>query len=689
MTDAETRTAIATSGETRSRAELDEIVLGDVSIPVRSIQRTDTSRFEGKVTFGDYTVDSDQLMSTWAQNSWIGGMMIDEHTEGATDQRFRWARAWTQSHRAMTLPLAVATASPAHTPPPAYATTKFFPWGFTPTSVTRSQVVPVGAWESYALVVNGRKLSRVHVGNSTVTAAGDLADEAYERGAWHIDPGGATSPALWIPMGQAGIQAYNPDTGTIHPVDTTVSPVAAVAWDNRLYVLERRLWGSSQLGGGFLNYMDLTGTWTATSPTRTLPYEENPLGMELFWDRNGSKVVVILTDKQVWYYQPDADQLVPLGLEVPKGLINPHGLAAWRDDGLYVRMTNGTRRLSSAGVITDMGLDRDDGYLDPETVDFGVTPGAELYIPTLNALMATVTRTVVGGTGGADVLAWNEAGWHHLARIDPGTLDFFKLTTGLVMGYNDFEYLVVGSAVNTGDPDGLYIVRLPYGVHAPRKTPWLTRYASTGEYYSGWFDAGMRNFYKAWSQVEIYLTDPLDGTTTPPGTVDVYYRTESDTDTWVHLGATDTYGRNVFQMPTAVSDVGVTSLKIELKLELTDTTGASPLFKTPIIEATVLKFIKLAQHGSAWQAYVALSDYTLWRGLGPTQIDDYLSRLTSEGSTDGPFVTMIHKRNKDGEPSTHRVRVAQWQRSEMPGDVPYGDGVLNIIAVPVAEIPGA
>ena len=47
---------------------------------------------------------------------------------------------------------------------------------------------------------------------------------------------------------------------------------------------------------------------------------------------------------------------------------------------------------------------------------------------------------------------------------------------------------------------------------------------------------------------------------------------------------------------------------------------------------------------------------------------------------------MIHlARTEDGweERGRHRIRVAQWQRSEATGKNPYGDGVLNIIAVKI------
>ena len=40
-----------TMGERRRRAEGDEFVLDNASIPAASVQATDTSRFEGKVTF--------------------------------------------------------------------------------------------------------------------------------------------------------------------------------------------------------------------------------------------------------------------------------------------------------------------------------------------------------------------------------------------------------------------------------------------------------------------------------------------------------------------------------------------------------------------------------------------------------------------------------------------------------------
>src|SRR5690606_31799606 len=95
--------------EDRIRAETGEVVTDDVSLPVDSVQGTDLSRFEPKVTIGDYSLDSDQQLSSWIISSLVGGALVHDHVEGATDQRFRFGTAWTLHPGQLALPPKVET----------------------------------------------------------------------------------------------------------------------------------------------------------------------------------------------------------------------------------------------------------------------------------------------------------------------------------------------------------------------------------------------------------------------------------------------------------------------------------------------------------------------------------------------------------------------------------------------------
>jgi hypothetical protein len=404
--------------------------------------------------------------------------------------------------------------------------------------------------------------------------------------------------------------------------------------------------------------------------------------------------------------QDEAASVVPLGLAYPLSDAAGEAAAVWRDDGLYVADTLAITRLSTAGVITPVGLDRDDGF--QLVADFGDEAGLDAIdthriaalAPSTNLLLAAVRGYVTSANGVTSsrnvLLGWNEAGWHYVAALDRDTTGGAAFEPcGLLIADGRSAYVAVtgsrpaDAADASAQSGSISLTDLPEGLHAPRAR--LTRqpvsFAPEGVLLTGWIDASMRNFFKAWSHVEVTLARVSPHDAAPPGAVDVAYRTEDDPATWHLLGTADQFGRNVFPINTINGvDRGLMSSRIELMLTLRDTTGATPLAETPIVESLVLKFIKLAQHGSAWQAYVALSDYDTHRNVGPTQLDDFLSRLSAEGSAYGPYSSMIHlAKTEEGweEKGRYRVRVAQWQRSEGTGKVPYGDGVLNIIQVPI------
>lgn len=709
MSDAETYAALANANDDREWAEHDELIIDEVSIPIRSIQRTDTSRFEGKLTFGDYSIDSDQLLSTWAQTNWVGGMNIANHAEGATDASFRYARAWTMSHRQLTLPLASKAVTLTFSSSlqnvadqTAAAILQINTGGASGTGLPYKMwlwndeaTIPLGSRFEMIYAACGDNLSAVNGATLTASSIGQLAAIPVNEGAWYS----TSDPALlWIPLGSNGIQTYNPTNDTIGTVDTDIDAVAVKVWDKKLFALTVQ---------NRLRVYDLTGNWDAgTNDDLLLPYEEIPRNLVEFYDRSGNPSLAIVTTHQVWIYDPDAEVIVPLGMRYPFSRQAGRASAMWRDDGLYVSHGLGVNRLSQGGVRTAMGLDRQEGYQVAAITDeySGATwpqnPAIWSMVGAENFLVAGVSGFKDGTTSHEhDIVAWNTAGWHHIASLHTTDDEFFVPGHMIVADGLDTYQIVVGQRLpgatdSTTTTPKLHIIKIPQDFHAPLANV-LDQdllFEPQGVFYTGWFDAAMHNFYKAWSHFEVYLRDPEDGTTSPVGDVKVYYRTEQDVDTWTLLGTADDFGRNILKFGVT-DDVsyGTISLKIELKLVITHEEGASasPQPDSPVIEGISLKFIKLAQEGSAWQAIVPLSDFNDWRGNGPTDIDEFLSKLSAEGSSKGPFSRMIHKIAADGTSATYRIRVAQWQRAELPGIAPLGDGVLNIIEVPVVDITGA
>ena len=689
------------SGETRTRALADQVLSDNVPLPVASVQGTDLSRFEGKVTFGDYSVDSDQQMSSWILTSWVGGALLDEHTEGATEQQFRWGHAWTMNPRQLALPPLARGYTPLHGSDVAISSGDARANG--PLSIP---LIEMGGAMYFSTGRNLKRLTgnRYAWGNMDFTRVGTLAGYPQHRaasiGRQTVELLGETLlfSGFMIPLGEDGVQLVTvtpAGTPDIQPVNTDVKAMAVVEWDNKVFALTTDGYLRRYLG------VDAYTEWEAPNQDLRLPFDEYPRGLEVFYDRSGDQTVFIVTDKGLWAYDPDAQQIYRSSLTFPRHQNNGLGFCQWRDDALYISTGLGSARYTRDGVRTDMGLDREDGIPAEE---FGAEWGAVLTNPkmpvpsytildmvgTQNFLAAIVqmgTRTVGSNLYGYyAVVVWNEAGWHVIhtgievtstsnnAVAYPSRM----LVTESVGGYR----LWWGTAARKHSQDpptgaattvspGLTTVAIPRDFHGPKHRVLQTvdEFNKTGWITTGWFDAGMKGFQKTFSHFEVYLKDPGDGKAVG-GTVSVSYRTKSDPATWHFLGNATTYGRTV--MPFGVEPDGfprgITDSEIDFRIDLSSTTNN----RSPIVEALILKFIKLPQPGRAWILNIPFDAENQY-GMGPQEVDDYLAAKTYEGG--------FTKLTVGDRP--YRVRYAQHQMVEGTGEVPFKTATVNVVTCPV------
>jgi len=669
-------------GERREHAEGDEFILDGASIPAASVQATDTSRFEGKVTFGDYTKDSDQLMSSWILTNWAGGGLINSHIEGATDNRFRWSTAWTMNSEQLALlpkQERFEVGDPYSIPDPdgqgAISNTIIEAFG--------------GIYFS-----SGRDLwkltgDRYTLTNLTWTKIGTFEGRPNTKGV-------LVTETMFAVGTDAGMQFVH-SNDTIDPVDED-DPVIAnsvLMWDGKLFATERT--------GHLRIYIPSAAAWDPKTDDLKIPAEEGRfLFLAEFWDRGGDPAVAIATQHRIWFYDANNQTLIPTTIRIPFHHNNAIGFTAWRDDALYYSTGLGVMRYTRDGVRTDVGMDRDDGL--PDEVMRGVWRNENLasirshtindMVPSYNYLIASANLganleerdCAFGYAVSSKIMAWNEAGWHTLADTDtfaPEADGYIKFAGNLMVTTSVGGYrLWWGETVARTDPQpwagnpkpvgvpAIHTIELPRAFHGPRQKVLsaIGAFQPTGQLYSGWFDSGMRGFDKTWSHLEVYLSDPGDGLPVG-GTVEVRYRLHPS-DEWRVLGTATEYGINVlpFGIDADGFPRGETSREIELLLNLS--TGDET--RSPIVSAVILKYIKLPLEGRAWIATIDL-DAENMKGLGPREIDEYLSRKTYEGG----FTRLTHHRMEK------RIRIAQHQIVEGTGDNPFMRATVNMIEVPL------
>lgn len=692
--------------EDRIRAETGEVVTDDVSLPVDSVQGTDLSRFEPKVTIGDYSLDSDQQLSSWIISSLVGGALIHDHVEGATDQRFRFGTAWTLHPGQLALPPKVETLEIG-------------------TEIDEEDADAVGPISMPLIEINGVVYvaagKEVHkITGHRYLSGGFTVEKVDDLPAYAVGPAcmGPTPETYFVPMGEAGVaimgsHLHAEDDDTFIDDDDTVLAVSVVHWD-------RKVWAAT-LDGYLRVYAEGESgwAWEAASDQLRVAADEVPRGVEVFYDREGNLTLFLVTDKRLWGYDPENSLLYPSTVTMPKHHNNALGFTQWRDDALYVSTGFGVVRTSRDGVRTFMGLDRDRGIppeaLGQEWGDSGTLDVPSRCITSLtdsnNYLIATVAagkvipphpdlvedpddpqpepEELIGGR--SYVAVWNEAGWHILAEnitwlpdsLEAVAYPTHALVTETVGGYR--VWWGMGAMHDNSEATGpawlgkpvLHTMALPRNFHGPQHAIMDQHHAFAPRGYirTGWFDAGMKGFDKTASHLEVYLAEPEDddpGQEPQPlqGGVDVLYRIGAKPREWISLGSATKYGRNVF--PFGVDgdgfSRGITDQRIEFEFRL----YTNDENQTPVIEAIILKFIKIPLPSRAWTLTVPL-DLENYRGMGPQEMDDYLARKTYEGG----FSKMYH-----GD-RAYRVRFSQHQMLEGTGDERFKVATVNIVTVPV------
>ena len=334
-------------GDERLQAEADEIVLDGISIPAVTLTESYTSRFENKVVFGDYSKDSDQLLSTWVQSNWSGGLLTDKRLEGATDERGRWGKAWTMNAEQLALP-------------PRHERLQFGPVIASGNADARGPIsMPLIEIQGVLYVAMGKELWKVtaspHIySNVLTTMVGDLTGYAQGRAVF-ANPHDDTE--FMIPLGGDGVALVHSHThgatpDTVASTDPAIHALAMEWWDGKQFALTQE---------GYLRIRFVGSGWDAASDDMRLFSGEQPRNLTVFFNNAGETAIYLVSDRRLWAYDHEVGKIYPSTLTWPKHHNNGLGFTAWRDDALYVSSGLAVTRYTRDGVRTDMGLDRDDG----------------------------------------------------------------------------------------------------------------------------------------------------------------------------------------------------------------------------------------------------------------------------------------------------------------------------------------
>lgn len=616
-----------------------------------SVTQTNLARFLGKVTFGDYSLDSDPIISSWIISSFLSGFGNLDLKEGVDDSSF-----WTgnlETRRAQQISLLPKT----------------WDYGLTPEA---SNAYPLGDYPAAAPLFYAAfdtLLRRWNKTGKTFDAIGDL-------GAVPVNLAFEWGSLLYIPLGNNGYATYNQGTNTITP-SNAVKVVAFQYWDHFLVALTT---------DGKLRFLDRAGVWEAevnNSDDVQLPSGRTPRHLVSFRNQQGEPTLHIVTDRDLWAYDRDVPRIYKTDLEFPVHPEQGRAACNWRGDSIYVSVGTGIHGYNG-NTITSMGPD----------YRFGLPAGLRGLItsltPEYNSLLALIQGEIPVGQstdGGelhpqnpsyqdlpkafpnADVRSciarWNQQGWH-MAWVSPGA---GGVPTWSIISQADGEYRLWWGY------DGKMLTQtLPISFSGPKvgMQVGVDQFEATGELITGWFDADMPAFDKALSHVELALDDVFEnGTQT--GSIAIQYQVDFD-PTWKDLGSANRPGLHIFPFGMSEVEGGMFSYgesMRRMRYRFLFNQPAGQMLMSPILDKMITKFVKIPIQQNSWQFSVNLD--AEYGQEGPQETWDFVAAELSSLK----FTTLSVGSD------TYRVRIAQLSGNRATGIDPRSAMNLNLVEIPI------
>lgn len=638
------------------KAEYGIAVLAGVRIPIIDpVPETNLARFQPKLTLGDHTRDSDDLISVWVQSSWLGGGQV--FTNNAASQNERWWDSDLDTERSNMLALRTKT---YETYAPSGVTGTFYPlrdyngtfYGCWDTTLCSYD--PVTGWTDTTL---------------NLTAAPVERGEVYDG-------------KLYIPMGAGGLMAFDDGPVTVTNVqDSTPANINAKSmqiWDNKLAILTMQ---------GEYRTFDGT-TWSAVSAALTIADGSQPRKLVGYVDQAGDPTLYITTSRTIWAIDPVNSVLIKTGGEWPPHPTQALAAAVWRTTDMYVNVGPGVHQWNR-DIFSPMGLDRDDGLpaeLRGHIVDL---------CPEYNGLMALVAGQTAADSAAtlfmdppqyqdqptvfptqrsvSSVWRFNGYGWHKVWQSSAATGSPTWQSVGAAEDGSRYDLWWGYGSTAFRHPLKINFHNPQQGIRAG-----LDHFESSGMHRTGRWNANMPAWPKLASHLDVNLLEESRGT------VVVEYQTDQsplDSEgrrTWATLGTASAVGRTRFYFGSGFvgprgevydQTTGMEFDWIEFRYTLEGESGDDTT--SPLVDSFVFKFIKIPLQTYSWALQIPVNFDEQFYDVGPAELHAFLSGLASSNQ----FVPFTFK------DETHRVLVAQTQADRYSGMNPHARFQVIILEV--------
>lgn len=598
--------------------------------------------FQDKTTLGDYTRDSDQLISAKIWSDFSGGFGIRYIREGSNAGSYEWA-VGMDGRRPNQLSLGRRKQFIDH-------------------SVTRLA-------GQLGTKVYGCSATHIYEWNETSTtfeasSIDTIVDVPTHRGE-------EFNGLLWIPQGD-GYQTF--DGISMSAQNTSVQALQFVEWNNQLWTIT---------ADGKLMAHDGV-SWDEKVVIQS---SATPRTIGLYMDSAGEDVVAVGTSRGLYMWDGYSDTLVQTRLRYPRHPSNALGMATWRvGEDLYVTAGMAVYRYTGPSTAPNMGLNADQYTVPAEfrgkIVDLmaehnglyalvqGVETTPEAGEPDTKFDPGMKTEggfTSVSSVAQSMVCQYTGHGWEVVWTSPGPTVPYF---------------MFLSDADNTnriwwGTEDGVWTQTLPFTIINPEELMVAGEgdFTDNGYIKSGNFDAGMRKFQKLASHMEIEVPQ------FESGIVSASFQHSIDMAAFIGVPTTFAQGSVVIPFGVETMEDGTLFSRGQLfdyynwllQLGTTD-----PKF-SPIIDSLTLKFIRRPLKGAGWIMRIPF-DFrnNEWRGRTKLDIKRGIDSLIDSPS----YVRMQHGPDYK---TSRRVYISRVGGINASGDDQRGFRQVSVTEVGVAN----
>jgi hypothetical protein len=623
------------NADKRTQVSWSEVAIDGVPIPVRggSVRKQDLARFQSKITLGDYSFDSDPLLSTYNISSLTGGMGNEHLKEGVDDETY-----WTGT---------------LETRYPGQITLLPRTWTYSGPLANAGNAYPIADFPSDApsfWAVFDTTLTRWNIGTNTFDQMGDLT-------AFPVGKGVEFEDKLYIPLGNAGYATVDKGTYVLN-VLTDLHVRSFTIWDNKLAALTMERYVRLKIEGA---------AFEAENAAFRVPSGSVPRQLVVFVNQQGAPTLYIVTNTDLYAYGRDETFLYRTQLQFPPHPDNGRAACNWRGESLYVSVGLGIHSYNG-GIIGSMGPDSRYGLpahlrgvvtdLAPEYNNLlclvqgmgTVDPNESQDWQIGDAMYEQNVRPFIERDAHAVLLRYNGNSWHPAWESE----DAGRLATWVMVSRADNRYQMWW-----GYDGKMLTQKLPYAFQNPKQglRAGVNEFEGSGDLITGWMDADMVAFDKLASHMEILLDDPLENRLAV-GSVTIQYQYDNNPG-WYHLGDATHIGMTC--MPFNVSESegstgfswGLPFRRIRFKIAA----ASGHIMQSPVIRSVMLKFIKIPISQLSFTFDVALDFSEDFKNSGAGELADFIRSKASANY----YSEFAHRTD------TYRVRISQTQSTDQTG----------------------